>query len=305
MSSHYPVDVSERWVKTIEEATNGQVKITVYANSSLIDLKDTLSGLKDGIVDIAYIPTETFAENFPLHNVLTLPFLPLGTQEVQYEVWHELLNKYPELKAEWDGLTMLVDDTSTGNQLHTVKALAKTPTDMKGLRVFAGSVNADVMTDIGAVPLYLEVPDWFTSLDRGLLDGMWLPWDATWELKIYPLLPYHTTFTTGNGAMTRSIAIRNEAWNELPADLQQAILSQSPAEVDATWATLNEKAAAVQKAATEEGDTIYNLTAEEATVWYQAAKARHDAYLATVDAQGLPATAIYNEAISLAQEYSK
>jgi len=302
MSSHYPPEMTDHWVASLTEATNGRVKVVVYSSSSLLDLKDTLTGLKDGICDIAMVTCETFPEAFPLNNVLLMPFMPLGDKRTSYQVWHELQDEFPELSGEWSDFQVLFDDTGEGNTLHMVNFAATAPEDMDGLRIFSGGTVAEIMEDYGSTPLYLEVPDWFTSLDRGLLDGMWLPWDAIWELKIYPLLPYHTTFPSAPGMLTRNTLIRMEAWNELPPDIQELMLDIGSAEREYIWSTLDAKVATTIEAVNAEGGTIVDLTPEEVDKWYQAAKPHHDAYLAEVDAMGLPATELYNRALELAQE---
>ena len=304
-STHTPEDAVAYWAKRVEEDTGGRVKITVYAHASLMDYKDTLSGLKDGIADIAFVAPETFPEAFPLNNVLVMPFMPLSDKEQQIKIWHELQGKFPELPAEWDEFQVLYDDTMYSNTLHMVNFAAKVPEDMDGLRMFAGATVADIMEEYGATPLFLEVPDWFTSLDRGLLDGMWLPWDALLELNIYPLLPYHTTFPSAPGMLNRNTFMRKEAWNTIPPDLQKIILDIAPDERSHFWNALDGAVTAVRKAAISEGGTIVDLTPEEVDKWYQAAKPFHDAYIEKVNAMGLPATEVYNEALRLGKEYSK
>jgi TRAP-type C4-dicarboxylate transport system substrate-binding protein len=302
MSTHYPPEMTDHLVASITEATGGRVEVVVYPASSLLDLKDTLTGLKDGICDIAMVTCETFPEAFPLNNVLLMPFMPLGDKRTSYQVWHKLQDEFPELAGEWGDFQVLFDDTGEGNTLHMVNFAAQTPEEMDGLRMFSGGTVADIMEDYGATPLYLEVPDWFTSLDRGLLDGMWLPWDAIWELKIYPLLPYHTTFPTAPGMLTRNTLFRMEAWNGLPADIQKIILDMGTAEREHIWATLDAKVAITIETVNAEGGTIVDLTPEQVNAWYEAAKPHHDAYLAKIDAMGLPATELYNRALELAQE---
>ena len=53
-----------------------------------------------------------------------------------------------------------------------------------------------------------------------------------------------------------------------------------------------------------EGHSIVTLTPEQEQLWYDATSAVRDAYLADLDAQGLPATEIYERAIELAAEYA-
>jgi len=305
MSTHTQGDNMDTWVKKVEEATGGQVKITLYEHSSLVAMKDTISALKAGIVDIAFVTCETFPSVYPLNNILVMPFMPLGDKRTACKIWHELQNEFPQLQAEWDGYQVLFDDCGEGNILHMTGFAAKTPADIKGLSLLSTGIIADIMKDQGASPLYLDVPDWFPALRKGLLDGMWLPWEPIQFLQMYSILPYHTTFHSAPGAIIMNVLMRNDAWDTIPADLQQKTLNLGPAQTGIRWDQQDDIRKTISQSVASSGGTIIDLTPEEVNAWYEAARPHHEAYLKKLDDQGLPATAIYQEALRLGKEYAK
>ena len=95
-----------------------------------------------------------------------------------------------------------------------------------------------------------------------------------------------------------------DTWNSLSADAQQAFEDLNSRMTGMSWQLELDSDAEAVTVLEAEGHTFYTLTAEEEEAWYQVAYPVHQAYLAELDAQGLPATELYEEILRLAEEYN-
>src|SRR5499433_4134455 len=76
-----PSHALQPWVKQVEEATKGRVKIEVYPSQTLIKGVDMWKGIRGGIADIGWCVQGYWPEQTPLSDVMSLPFLPISSAE--------------------------------------------------------------------------------------------------------------------------------------------------------------------------------------------------------------------------------
>src|SRR5438132_13413045 len=72
-----PSHALQPWVKQVEEATKGRVKIEVYPSQTLIKGVDMWKGIRGGIADIGWCVQGYWPEQTPLACVVSLPFLSI------------------------------------------------------------------------------------------------------------------------------------------------------------------------------------------------------------------------------------
>ena len=75
-----PTHALQPWVKQVEEATKGRVKIQVYPSQTLIKGVDMWRGIRSGIADIGWCVQGYWPEQTPLSDVVSLPFLPINVR---------------------------------------------------------------------------------------------------------------------------------------------------------------------------------------------------------------------------------
>ena len=297
------VEVYKEWAEKIKEATNGGVKITFYPAGTLLPPQDVITGVQSGIADIADVTLLDQADIYPLTPTLQLPFLPLGDAESGYKIWMELTDKFPEMDREYKDFKILFRTTTGSYALHTKKGPVRMPEDLKGVKIHASGGLADVMGKIGAAPMSLTAQDWIMSLERGLLEGMWMNWQGVYEMKCHEFLTYHTIFPSGISLGMALVIMNLDTWNELPLDVQVIFDDLS------AWATDRVRQVAEVEAAEtaiadmkEAGHTFVTLTPDDEQMWRKIAAPVIDDYLAKVEARGLPARAVYEEALRLSEE---
>ncbi|PKN27376.1 MAG: hypothetical protein CVU64_16050 [Deltaproteobacteria bacterium HGW-Deltaproteobacteria-21] len=92
------VNGTEPWLKRIEKATDGKVKIERYYAESLAKGTDAWMGIKTGVVDMAWCAQGYWAGVTPLSDVITLPFLPFKNGRQAGGILWKLREKYPEIR---------------------------------------------------------------------------------------------------------------------------------------------------------------------------------------------------------------
>ena len=96
-----PSHALQPWVKQVEEATKGRVKIEVYPSQTLIKGVDRWKGIRGGIADIGWCVQGYWPEQTPLSDVMSLPFLPISSAEKGSEALWKLYEKFPSMKKEY------------------------------------------------------------------------------------------------------------------------------------------------------------------------------------------------------------
>src|SRR5499427_341844 len=173
------------WVKQVEEATKGRLKIDVYPSQTLIKGVDMWKGVRSGIADIGWCVQGYWPEQTPLSDVMSLPFLPITSAEKGSEALWKLYEKFPAMQKEFSEIQPLVLYTSSPNLL-VVKKQVKTLEDFKGLKFrVLGGPPTEMAKALGAVPTLIPMPDVYQSLDKGVVDGAAAPWEAIQAFRLY------------------------------------------------------------------------------------------------------------------------
>ena len=86
------------WIKQVEEAGKGRIKIEVFPSQTLIKGIDMWKGISSGIADIGWCVQGYWPEQTPLSDVMSLPFMPITSAEKGSEVLWKLYEKYPSIQ---------------------------------------------------------------------------------------------------------------------------------------------------------------------------------------------------------------
>src|SRR5260370_32523762 len=159
-----PSHALKRWVKEVEDATRGRVKIEVYPSQTLIKGVDMWKGVRGGIADIGWCVQGYWPEQTPLSDVISLPFLPISSAEKGSEALWKLYEKFPAVQKEYGEIEPLLLFTSPANLL-VCKRQLKTIDEFKGLKFrVLGGQPTEMAKTLGAVPTLIPMPDGYQAL---------------------------------------------------------------------------------------------------------------------------------------------
>jgi TRAP-type C4-dicarboxylate transport system substrate-binding protein len=214
------------WIKKVEAATKGRVKIELYASQTLTKGPDTWNAVKSGVADIGWCFHGYWPELTPLSDVVTLPSLPFTKAEKGSEVLWKLYEKFPAVQREYRDVQPLMLWTSNPYILVTTKKQVKTLEDLKGMKIrVTGGPPTAQMRALGAVPTLIPMPDNYMALDKGTIDGMGAPWEAIHGFRLYEVLRNYTMVPLS--AVYFSMSMNKQKWESLPKDVREAIMSVS------------------------------------------------------------------------------
>src|SRR5262245_44784870 len=129
-----PSHALQPWVKQVEDATKGRVKIEVYPSQTLIKGVDKWKGNRGGIADIGWCVQGYWPEQTPLSDVMSLPFLPISSAEKGSEALWKLYEKFPSVQKEYSEVEPLLLYTSSPNLLVS-KRQVRTLDEFKGTEI--------------------------------------------------------------------------------------------------------------------------------------------------------------------------
>ncbi len=219
-------DCVEPWLKQIEKATGGKVKIQAYYGETLVKGKDMWNGVKMGITDIGWAFHGYWPGMTPVADVISLPAIGFKTADKGSDVLWRLYEKFPAIQKEFKDVKVLLLYTSAPYTLITINKPVKTLGDLKGMKIrMTGGPPTKMVSDLGGVPLLIPMPDCYLSLQKGVIDGMGAPWEAIDTWRFYEVTKYYTEVPFP--AVYFSIIMNKSKWNSLPKDVQDAIMKVS------------------------------------------------------------------------------
>jgi len=300
-----PAIAIQEYGKYIEEKSGGRVKCKVVIGGALLQEPEAYPAVQKGVVDAVSYAINA-KEGFKLNTVITLPFMGFPNQEKTTQIYWDLVKKFPQMEAEWEGTKYATMMMMPPTHLHFTKRVVKTPADIKGVKMCGAeaSVN-ETLSAVGAIPVETSVGDLFVTINSGATEGMLNHFPVAFVFGALDLLKSHTIF--GEGGINK--AAMGLAWNKakydsLPADIKQIVDDAAAVYADAFIKSDLEMQGMVMGIVNERKDTMVELNDEQVKEWYNLVKApMHDKWIAEAEAAGLPGKAIYEEALKLSEQY--
>jgi TRAP-type C4-dicarboxylate transport system substrate-binding protein len=294
------------WTAAIEQATGGRVKVTHYAGESLVKAKDQYDSLVSGLSDMALVDPSETSGRFPQTEFDTLPYIFPDTT-IGARVYWDIVQKYA-VNADFKdvkvlGVVVIAPSNYVGNKP------AQNVADFKGLRVrTAGRTEGWMIEALGGSPVEVATSELYSSLERGLIDSVFLSWSAVLSFGVKDVTKYRTECNLYYRAWP--ILMNKKVWDSMPANIQKAIMDASGQDNSANYCTANEKLAVGAKNAIAGSDkgagkpAIYTLTADQFASWKAASMPVWDKWSADLEAKKLPGKAIITDIKSLTQKYT-
>jgi TRAP-type C4-dicarboxylate transport system substrate-binding protein len=229
-----PIHALQPWVKQVEEAGKGRIKIEVFPSQTLIKGIDMWKGIRSGIADIGWCVQGYWPEQTPLSDVMSLPFLPIKSAEQGSAVLWQLYEKFPSIQKEYGEIQPLLLHTTSPNFLITSKKQVKTIEDLKGLKIRTlGGPPIEMAKALGASPAVMPMPDLYQALDKGVFDGAAVPWEAVHAFRLYEvaknvtMVPFYASYF--------SLCANRAKIQGLPKDVRDILLSKSQLDGSKFW----------------------------------------------------------------------
>lgn len=213
------------YMRQIEEATSDRVKIVSYPAQSLAAANQNFTAIEGGIADMGWVQLSYHTGRFPLTEVMGLPFIGLPSAADNSVVLQQLYEQTPAIQKHFSTVKVLFLHCTEPYMLLTKKPV-QTMEDLKGMKIRTlGAIPAKMWVSLGAVPLFLTMPETYEAAEKGVISGAHLAWATTSVTRAGEVLPYWTNFGTTIDVF--AVLMNLDTWNELPKDVQEQIMSVS------------------------------------------------------------------------------
>jgi TRAP-type C4-dicarboxylate transport system substrate-binding protein len=305
---HLPpgIDVAkdfEAWAKRVEEKTSGQVKVSLYPAESLSKAFDFYTSTAKGICDISFGPYANDFSQFPLGSVMELPIVDWPSYEAATKIKRTIYDEFPELRAEFKDVHILWDWSAMGRSIHTKKRIIKVPADIKGMKIISAGEMARVLANLEISPVNLMPPDWYMSLERGVVEGCVEPYNVLFVHKVIQLLPNHTDVSLG--LLGFQVIMNERKWKSLPPEAQKVMEDLRPWITQSCIETQRNALAEAKKACEKLGHQFYEPNPQEMKLWYDSVSPAIQDWVKETDAKGMPASAVFKEVRRLIEQHGK
>ena len=227
--------------KHAKAESGGKIEITVHPGGALgFKGRDEYYGVQDGALSIGAAPFDKLLGLQTIYELQSLPFLTPTIKSTK-AMW-ETAGPYFEKSFNKDNMTLLLGAPFTPQGIWA-KIKIRKPEDLAGVKIRAYDLTGlKVLKAAGAAPIQMSWADVVPALSTNVIEGV-LTSDESgcngkfWEygVKYFNSLGY----TMGIAATF----MNQDKFNDLPADMQQAIRAGAKAAEDWAWANTNDRVA--------------------------------------------------------------
>jgi TRAP-type C4-dicarboxylate transport system substrate-binding protein len=288
------------WANELERRSNGRLIVDIYPSEQLGKLSQQYNLVRRGDVDIAFIMHGIPAGRFPLMELTHLPLL-FDSGEQASQVLMDLVPEY--LAAEHRGVKILYLVSHAPGVVHTSTRAVRKPEDLQGLRIrHPSSVIGQTLRAWGASPAGMPTSELAGNLDKGVIDGLLIPYDGVMAFRLAPYLRYSTELFSYVNSF--GIVMNPDSYARLPADLQ-ALIDETTGKmaarvVGARWDSMEASGRDYMR---DNGVEIIALSDSERALFFDAANFLIEERLAAAQAAGVPARAFFARLRELVTEY--
>jgi len=220
------------FAEEVKEKTNGAVQFQVFNGGSLVGPRDTLSGIRDGIVDGGFVVAAFVVSSLPNQNIIQdmVSFASDGIQSAGAAAETHLLD-CPECQNDYRkmGAISLAGMGSTSYMMQCGKPVNSVE-EIKGLKVrVAISGSGRWVKHLGGVPVGgLPPTDIVTAMQRGQVDcAIAIPgWLVGFSLA--DSVKHLITMPQGNAHGNSELVFSRRLWDGLTRDQKGIMLRAAP-----------------------------------------------------------------------------
>ena len=250
----YAAEAAER----IPEATEGRVEITVFPNSQLGGVQETIDGVRSGTIDMAHHEFASLAQLVEDIAVFSAPFVYRSGEHALAATdpaSSEVMQEFNERLVEEGGMR-IIGRLYRGARQMTANQAVYGPEDLAG-KPFRGvplQLWTTMVTGFGAIPTPVEVSELPTALMTGMVVGQENPLtminaNALFEVQSHVMMTSHMQNVL-------PVFINEESWQSIGEEDQQAILEVLNTLADETLAQAQQAEEELVAELTEKGMTF-------------------------------------------------
>ena len=216
-------DLFTGWAEAVKEASGGEVEVTIFPAQTLGKAPAGYDNAKNGVADLAWTLQGYTAGRFPLTQVIELPGL-FETAEVGSCALQKLYDS-GALDEEYGETKPIFMHVHAPGHIHSKDKPVTSLADLKGMKIRRPTaVIGTLLEELGAEPVGMPAPTIYENLEKGVIDGYMLPWEALPGFRLTELTEHHTEFGFYSSAF---IVTMNQAKYDSLSDAGKAAIDEN------------------------------------------------------------------------------
>ena len=215
----------ERFAKRVEEASDGEIEVKVFAKNLLVPALGVFDACSAGQIEAFHSGPYYWKGKNPAFSLFG--GFPFGFTSNEMGAWMLFgggLDLWRELYAKYNLYPLLGGNTDVqmgGWFRKKINSLS----DLKGLKMRIPGLGGEVMAKLGVNPILLPAGEIYTALDRGTIDATeWVGPALDIKMGFYKVAPYYYSGFHEPGSVLE-LTFNKKFWQNLPQDLRQIITS--------------------------------------------------------------------------------
>jgi TRAP-type mannitol/chloroaromatic compound transport system substrate-binding protein len=222
---------AERLARAIGEATEGVLKVKVFAAGELAPASGAFDAVIDGTADLYHAPDYYFRDKSPAFAFFTT--IPFGMTADEMDAWIYYgggQQLWDELSASF-GIKPLLAGNSGVQAFGWFRKEIKSIDDFKGLRFRVAGLAGEVLRAFGVQPAPLAANEIFDAFKIGVLDAAeWVgPWNDL-ALGLHKLARFYYFPGVMEPSAALTLGVNKRLWDGLAASHKHAIANAVAAE---------------------------------------------------------------------------
>ncbi|GAB2724475.1 TRAP transporter substrate-binding protein [Halomonas garicola] len=246
------------FTEDVRQATDGELDIKVHSNGSLIGHAEIKNSVRRGIVPIGEVIMSRLANENPIFEVDSVPYLAAG---------------YEEARALWEASRDIIDEELAKQNLRLLFAVpwppqgiytqdeVTGPDDLQNLNMRAYNNASERLAQLaGAVPTQVEVPDIPTAFSTGRVGAMITSPATGADTKAWDYLSH---FNHAQLWLPKNmIIVSDRAFSQLDEGTRQAVLDAAAEAEERGWEMSREETQEALGVLKDNGITVTTPTPE-------------------------------------------
>jgi len=260
----------EEWGASVEKASGGTIKSTVYPGQQLGKAFDHYDMTRDGIADLSYINPGQMPGRFPIIAAAELPFVVREAHGATraMDMWYK---KYAA--TEMKDVRYCFSFTYDPARLHFRDKKVMVPTDLKGAKVRPShGTFAAWMVSLGATNVQAGPAETRDLFEKGVVDTLTSPWGSMLLFGLEKVTKYSldTPVTTS----TFQWIMNHKTYNAMSAAQKKVIDDHCTTDWASKFAGpwIDYEAGGLAKLKAVPGREIYSITPEQTALWQKSAE---------------------------------
>ena len=219
----YPNTVAlKTFADTVTDKTGGEVTAEVFNGGILGDQPDAIDQVRNGALDFANFNLGPMGEFVPSINVLSLPFLFTGVDQMHAVMDGAIGERFSKDLSD-EGIVALAWFDSGARSFYDTQRPIEKPDDLDGLkiRVMNNQLYVDMVDDLGGNATPMAYGEVYQSLTTGVLDGAENNFPSFESSNHYEVAKFYSL--TEHLILPECVCISKQSWDALSEENQTIV----------------------------------------------------------------------------------